>query len=124
MHNAIHLHHNIHPYLYPQVHLYCTVLYCTIIPRYTCTADNGVGNPVSEEVTLTVLCKLVCTVLYCTVMYCTVLYCTVLYCTVLYLHTDTQLISARERCSLLADFCPNMDRVPNSTWTNHSSVLS
>ena len=59
-----------------------------------------------------------------TVLYCTVLYCTVLYCTVLYLHTDTQLISARERCSLLADFCPNMDRVPNSTWTNHSSVLS
>ena len=26
--------------------------------RYTCTADNGVGNPVSEEVTITVLCKL------------------------------------------------------------------
>lgn len=24
---------------------------------YMCTADNGVGNPVSEEVLLTVLCK-------------------------------------------------------------------
>jgi hypothetical protein len=25
--------------------------------RYTCTADNGVGNPVSEDITLKVLCK-------------------------------------------------------------------
>ena len=26
--------------------------------RYTCTADNGVGNPVSEDITLKVLCKI------------------------------------------------------------------
>ena len=28
-----------------------------IFYSYTCTADNGVGNPVTEEVLLTVLCK-------------------------------------------------------------------
>ena len=29
----------------------------SIFFRYSCTADNGVGNPVLEEILLTVLCK-------------------------------------------------------------------
>ena len=32
-------------------------IYLPIFYSYTCTADNGVGNPVTEEVLLTVLCK-------------------------------------------------------------------